>query len=284
MSSKLLRPELRTCRDCSEQFTTSWAVRCCEPCRASRKTYPSCDVCGSRTTHRLTTLCRTCRGLQRPRLRPMSGLELAWVAGLLEGEGSFCANRKRLFIHVTMTDRDVLENLAAITGVGSIYELVRRRSHHTQAYRWQIGWAEIASALAAQVYPLLSERRKGQAARLLPNAFTVPSAASMSYEEKWAWFSGLFEGEGYIGLPSHRRILEVESTDRDVIDRLRAISGVGSIYNVSGRADHWRRSWRWSVTGESRVVEICRLMFPHLGARRTSAVLALPEFQLSARD
>ena len=38
--------------------------------------------------------------------------ELAWLAGLLEGEGSFCETR----IHVAMTDRDVIERAAEILG------------------------------------------------------------------------------------------------------------------------------------------------------------------------
>ena len=50
--------------------------------------------------------------------------DLYWLAGLLEGEGSFMFVNKQgcLRISLGMTDRDVIERAAKITGSKSIYE------------------------------------------------------------------------------------------------------------------------------------------------------------------
>jgi hypothetical protein len=58
----------------------------------------------------------------------MPPVEAAWLAGLLEGEGSFTALRsvsesrpsQKYRVSVFMTDRDVLERLVEYTGVGPI--------------------------------------------------------------------------------------------------------------------------------------------------------------------
>lgn len=68
--------------------------------------------------------------------------DLAWAAGILEGEGSFRINARSrtnagaLMVEVTSIDRDMLEHLAELFG-GTIHAkgpLPRRR----QAYRWTV--------------------------------------------------------------------------------------------------------------------------------------------------
>lgn len=46
---------------------------------------------------------------------------IAWLAGLLEGEGSFTEARGYPDISVTMCDKDVLEHAAAIMGISAIW-------------------------------------------------------------------------------------------------------------------------------------------------------------------
>lgn len=43
--------------------------------------------------------------------------DLAWLAGLLEGEGSFTDSGSSVMLQVVMTDSDVIERAAAILGV-----------------------------------------------------------------------------------------------------------------------------------------------------------------------
>jgi hypothetical protein len=88
----------------------------------------TCSVCGPVRVHRAKRSSWRCAtrgnadrrqhrsGASTPRaprvLPPLTDVEVAWIAGLLEGEGHFAPKA----IIVNMTDRDVLERLAALTG------------------------------------------------------------------------------------------------------------------------------------------------------------------------
>jgi hypothetical protein len=99
-----------------------------------------------------------------------------WVAGLLEGEGSFIAgspsepNRPR--ISVAMTDEDVIERLAAVLNV-QYKALASRNEHHKNVYRVIIRGAQ-AVELMKRLHPLLGERRKQQIDRVVDNFRDVP--------------------------------------------------------------------------------------------------------------
>lgn len=58
-------------------------------------------------------------------LRQMTETELAWVAGLIEGEGTFFCTKRRErrypVIAVGMTDEDVIQKLYLLVGVGDIF-------------------------------------------------------------------------------------------------------------------------------------------------------------------
>lgn len=52
---------------------------------------------------------RGVEGLWRPLI---SSAEIAWVTGLLEGEGTFQMSGRSLTVSVRMTDRDIIERVA----------------------------------------------------------------------------------------------------------------------------------------------------------------------------
>lgn len=94
---------------------------------------------------------------------------LAWLAGLLEGEGSFHISRKKdrpwqFHISLQMTDRDVVERARVIAGVGGAVTRGDRAKHYPNK-----GWKDIwhfrvqatneTRALAEAILPLMGERR-----------------------------------------------------------------------------------------------------------------------------
>lgn len=95
--------------------------------------------------------------------------ELAWLAGLLEGEGSFAVIRNHVRgrtyeypqIVVTMTDQDVIERVAHLFG-NSVYHLGVPKSHDNRArlpqYRAQVSGAS-AAAWMRRLLPLMGARR-----------------------------------------------------------------------------------------------------------------------------
>lgn len=94
----------------------------------------------------------------------MTDLELGWVIGFLEGEGSFEFRKKHhdVGVHATQVQREPLERVRTYTGIGWI-----GGPHKTQSptrspfYRWDITGPS-ARDLMLQMRPLLSPRRQVQ--------------------------------------------------------------------------------------------------------------------------
>lgn len=95
-----------------------------------------------------------------------------------------------------------------------------------------------------------------------------------------AWAAGLFEGEGCftrsVSYPEKSKaqqrriylIMNLGTTDLDVLERFHAIIGVGRISGPSQRPG-WKPCWRWSVQGKSAVALATNEDFlRHLGSRR----------------
>ena len=92
--------------------------------------------------------------------------------------------------------------------------------------------------------------------------------------ERWAWATGLFEGEGCITRtrrPSGDSWrLYLTSTDRDVVERFHRIVGVGWIHvrrKVNGRPNA-KTAWIWGSGAAKDVALVLRKMQPLLGRRR----------------
>lgn len=81
----------------------------------------------------------------------MNEVECAWVAGLLEGEGSFVfvgrRDRSRTFpqINCSMTDEDVIRKLHRFVGVGYVHEdpgNQRQNPNYKMMWRWSVARRE----------------------------------------------------------------------------------------------------------------------------------------------
>lgn len=89
----------------------------------------------------------------------MSDINLAWLAGLLEGEGSFISSAGRVMIALEMTDEDIVRRVQTLTGVGGVWQTTKRQAHHKQAWRWAAqGQAEVKELLET-LLPLMGQRR-----------------------------------------------------------------------------------------------------------------------------
>lgn len=96
----------------------------------------------------------------------MTDTETAWVAGLLEGEGSFLAvgrpeAPKRPRVSMQSTDLDVLTRLRDTTGVGTIHQ-IRSRPNRKPCWGWSVQRYGDAVWLMDAVYDLMGERRRCQ--------------------------------------------------------------------------------------------------------------------------
>lgn len=89
---------------------------------------------------------------------------LFWLAGLLEGEGSFCSgppsNPNCPFISVQMTDEDIIEKVSLIFGV-KYSSSKPRKAHHKVTYRTTLK-GKRAIELMKVLKPFMGIRRQSQ--------------------------------------------------------------------------------------------------------------------------
>lgn len=158
----------------------------------------------------------------------MDRKDLYWLAGLLEGEGSFQkpmpSEPKYPRLTLSMNDLDIVTKVATFFGRKYIYTRKRKLSHHKDTYSTMTK-GKRAIQFMWDLYPLLGERRKQQ----IENAIGAkPTTEYISTDEDWFyWLAGLLEGEGSFmhGTPSKPRIprIHLKMTDKDIVEKVAAM-------------------------------------------------------------
>lgn len=97
--------------------------------------------------------------------------QIAWAAGLFEGEGFLCTHRgTAIRAGLSMTDRDVVERFAAVVGCGHVRLKEPQRGHWKAQYLWNVCRVDDVRELIHAFWPYLGERRRKRAAELLAHA------------------------------------------------------------------------------------------------------------------
>lgn len=100
--------------------------------------------------------------MERPEL---TEAEWAWIAGILEGEGSFgLVNGRIPRVQVGMTDFDVIERIVALLGVGTLSVFVPKEGATAKkpALRLDIRKARDVVWVMEQVLPWMGKRRSAK--------------------------------------------------------------------------------------------------------------------------
>lgn len=107
-------------------------------------------------------------------MHKLTGVNLGWVAGIIEGEGYLALERNKdrkaltTRMVVQSTDLDTVERLVELTGLGKICLPKGTGSpKHRQIYRWQVWRRDDVVDLLTAILPLLGERRTEQALKVL---------------------------------------------------------------------------------------------------------------------
>jgi hypothetical protein len=100
-----------------------------------------------------------------------AGCEIAWAAGLFEGEGTITQSRGRLYVRLKMTDESIVLRFAEIARFGEIYGPYSHQ--RTDGYVRKPYWVWLAAEYEAlevleMLWPWLGQRRRGQALKLAP--------------------------------------------------------------------------------------------------------------------
>ena len=103
-------------------------------------------------------------------------IDIAWSAGLLDGEGCFtAASSGSPVIAVDSTSRVTIEHMHRICG-GSCSCLTRKTSRNYFVYRWRVS-GQNAIRVATMVAPYL--REKAEQARILIHLTSYPPSSAM---------------------------------------------------------------------------------------------------------
>ena len=114
----------------------------------------------------------------------MSDIELGWLAGILEGEGSFGAyvrsDRPKsvvLQVRVVMVDVDVVERLRDVTEIGTIRFQESRRPSEQPTCHWSVHRKSDVLDLLTAILPLMGARRRERIEACIEMAKEVGTAA-----------------------------------------------------------------------------------------------------------
>jgi hypothetical protein len=150
----------------------------------------------------------------------MSDQEFYWLAGLLEGEGSFLPGPpsapNSVRITLTMTDADVVARVAALWGVS--YHEVRRELCH--AMGWKPNFythlrGRPAVEMMRRLLPFMGVRRQGQIERALAS-YNPHLRCKLSPEQIVEIKARLAEGR------KHGDIARLYNVDRSTISHIKA--------------------------------------------------------------
>ena len=105
----------------------------------------------------------TQRGWAYASEKKISTAALAWIAGFLEGEGSFIASGASFSVCASQVQREPLERLQVALG-GSLH--CYTNNHHSLYWRWSLHGSH-AIGVAFTLYVFMSPRRKEQIKKMV---------------------------------------------------------------------------------------------------------------------
>ena len=94
---------------------------------------------------------------------------IAWAAGLFEGEGCITGRKQTAQLQLNMTDEDVVRQFHRLIGVGTVCGPYRnkRLPHAKPCWRWVCGGAMHVQAVLAALWPFLMSRRQAKAREVI---------------------------------------------------------------------------------------------------------------------
>ena len=113
----------------------------------------------------------------------MRDVDVAWLAGLFEGEGCMEIGKNGLTrLSIGMTDQDVVDRVQQLVPcAGGVSVRLRKDPRHKTMYVWRLSGHERVAEVLEQLMPLLGERRRARAQQVLDHI-----AASPGHGGAWA--------------------------------------------------------------------------------------------------
>ena len=111
-----------------------------------------------------------------------SEIEIAWAAGLFEGEGTSYITGSQARLELTSTDKDIVERFHRIMGCGNVHVRATGQVYKTQ-YRWCLNKRDDVVEVLTILIPWLGKRRQEMARQVLDQA--IQNKGRMNYPIDW---------------------------------------------------------------------------------------------------
>lgn len=125
------------------------------------------------------------------KLKPMSEVELAYLAGLIDGEGTITLCKPRASskykvpqISMASTSYELIKIVADMTGIGHVSQKKKYQDHHSQSYTWQCTNSKQVIALLRALLPYLRESLKWKRAKKLVSEWSSVTQRNGKYAEE----------------------------------------------------------------------------------------------------
>jgi hypothetical protein len=148
-------------------------------------------------------------GLVPPPPREPTEAEVAYVAGLYEGEGSCQKVKRYRRMTIRMTDKEPLDLVQQIMGgiVAGPYRDVGVPDHYKDKWAWRVGaWRDILR-IVPLIRPWLSPRRQAQVDRLLEDIPAHPRGILICPDVPYA-STAPYERHRKLGIPPCEKCME----------------------------------------------------------------------------
>jgi hypothetical protein len=112
--------------------------------------------------------------LRRVAINKLSSTDAAYVAGIIDGEGTVTltrthrGERRRPVVSISSTELPLLLYVRNVVGVGKVTNKARSRTHHSPSFAYVVSSRQ-ALVLLEQVLPYLQTYKKQRAYMLLKN-------------------------------------------------------------------------------------------------------------------
>ncbi|NJN17938.1 MAG: hypothetical protein HC822_17525 [Oscillochloris sp.] len=168
-----------------------------------------------------------------PRNLYLDQRSLGWLCGLLEGEGTFVpgppSKPRRPCVALNMTDEDVVQRVCDLWGA-RLYHIKVKHAEHLPVFRTELVGGS-AVALMQVLEPHMSVRRRRQIATAVASyrvlrvvkhkRFHISLDGAESFDRYW--HAALLEGEGAFTHNRGSPMIELNTVDQDVIERVQWI-------------------------------------------------------------
>lgn len=110
----------------------------------------------------------------------MSQVDIAWAAGLFEGEGSvgMSSSQRQPRVQLVSTDEDVVRRFVEIIGRGNVRGYHKTAAHHKDYWQWSVQSKDDVLYVLNLLWPYLGERRRERAIEVIERASKMRDAAN----------------------------------------------------------------------------------------------------------